>query len=300
MQNYNIWVRNTLYKHIQFYLDRGFTVYQAACEYANVLYSIENSKNVYELFYKEYLIYIMYLDAYKINSYKQKECIANDDEIDFLDQLCCIEDSTDLETEVSFDPSFLVKMIEHCYQFHEMNGLGKVNLIKTLNFSESCWLEERFPMHCYDLQTYDIKITLHHCLLNMKAQVKHQSNEMLIDFKEGIMESIVGFVRNYIKNDYENAMDLIIEIAVSDYMSSKLLLSESTDNYILMNHIDLYENYSRNDILNELIGNQVFLLDAIWTIASVYVYKEYEGIYVDQEKLNGDYEKKLMKKLKSQ
>ena len=297
MKTYNQKMRDILSKHIEFYQDRGFKVHNSAVKYADILYQLKDSKNPYEKLYSEYLIYIMYLDAYKMNSYMQKECITSDTDLDLLDQLAHIIDSDDLLAEVSADPSFLVKLIESSYQFHEMNALGKINVIKSLDQYENDWLEERYPMHRQDLETYDIKITLQHLLTNIQNQTKYQKKKLMIDFQEGILMSVTGFIRNLVKNDYNNAIELLNEIAVADYISSKALLEKVEDDELLIDHIDLYENYSRNEILYELINNPEFLMCTMETIASVYVYGEYEGIKVQKDEIDENKGKSLMKKL---
>lgn len=298
MTTYNQKMRNMLFKHMEFYQYRGFTVHNSAVRYADVLYKLKDSQKSYEKLYSEYLIYVMYLDAYKFSSYKQKECVAEDADIDFLGQLTDITDSIDLLAEVSANPDFLVKLIESCYKFHGINELGKVNIIKSLDSYENDWLEQRYPMHRQDLETYDIKITLQHLLKNIQNQIKYQQETLGIDFKEAIMTSITGFIRNLVKNDYDNAIDLLIEIAISDYVCSKTLLEKMEEDDLLIDHIDLYENYDKRDILNELIDNPNFLMSTIETIANVYVYGEYEGIAVKKEEIDENRGKSIMKKLK--
>lgn len=297
MENYNQQMRKTLFKIMENFQSRGLNLHKAAFQYANILYKALDGKDIYEKLYSQYLIYVMYLDAYKLNSYKQKECVASDTETDFLGQLNDISDNTDLLAEVSADPDFLVKLIEACYQFHNMNGLGKVNIIKSLDAVESEWLEERFPMHRQDLDTYDIKITLQHLLKNIHNQIQHQENVLELDFKEAIMVSVTGFLRNLVKNDYDNAVDLLIEVAVSDYNSCITLREKGIEDAYILDHIDLYENYSKRDILWELMDNPVCLTDTIWSIANVYVYGEYEGIKIQKEEIDENQGKSIMKKL---
>ena len=59
MENYNQKMRKILSQHMNYYMGIGLTIHQSACEYEKVLYNLEDSKNVYESFYREYLIYIM-------------------------------------------------------------------------------------------------------------------------------------------------------------------------------------------------------------------------------------------------
>ena len=271
MKNYNKQMRNLLSKYMESYLNQGLTLSKSAYKFAMLLYNLEYVSNKYIALFRKYLIYVMYLDAYKIGSYKQKECITSDEEIDFFGQLSDIEDADELLAEISAKPTFLVKLIESCYQFHNMNGLGKVNIVKSLDVAENEWLEEHFPIHRQDLDTYDIKITLQHILKNIQNQTKHQEMNLEIDFKDAIMISVAGFLRNLVKNDYANAVDLLIEIAVSDYSSCKTLSEKGISDAYVLDHIDLYENYSKRDILSELMDNPIFLTDSIWNIANVYV-----------------------------
>ncbi len=178
-----------------------------------------------------------------------------------------------------------------------MNGLGKVNIVKSLDVAENEWLEEHFPMHRQDLDTYDIKITLQHILKNIQNQTKHQETHFEIDFKEAIMIGVAGFLRNLVRNDYDNAVDLLIEIAVSDYNSCITLREKGIEDAYILDHIDLYEHYSKRDILWELMDNPVFLTDTIWSIANIYVYGEYEGMEIQKEEIDENKGKSIMKKL---
>lgn len=297
MENYNQKMRNLLSKYMKNYLDQGFPLFDSACKYGELLYNLECTSNEYLKFYRDYSIYVMYLDAYKLNSYRQKECIAEDEEIDFLGQLSDIEDGDDLLAEVSANPGFLVQLIIGSYRFSEMNGLGKVNVIKSLYPYENDSLIDKFPLHQQDLETYDIKITLKHLLTNIKRQQIHQEKEIFIEFKEAIMISVSGFIRNLVKTDYDNAIELLLEIALADYNGSRILVEKTQDNDSFLDHIDLYENYSKEDILTTLMLDENFLVDAVYTIADVYVYKEFDGVPIEKMEINDSGKESLIKKL---
>lgn len=297
IENYNREVRNLLGKYLDYCIECGFDIREAANSYANILYKMEITEDPYERLYREYLISVMYLDAYKLSLHRQKECLADDGDTEFLGLLFDIKDQDDLLTEVSSNPSFLIQLIEECYKFRQMGDLGKMNIVKSLSDSDNEWILKKFPIHRQDLDTYNIKVNLEHILKSIKNQTEHQVKEGFYSFKDAIMLNVMGFIRNLTNYDYANAEALLLEIAQRDYAASKFLKDSSKEYELFLDHIDLYENYSRRDILNELIQSQEFLREAVWNIAYVYVYQEYEGTTIDMEELDDCKDAEVMKKL---
>lgn len=299
MENYNRELRNMLGKYIEAGMACGLDLHESACSYAHVLYKLEITKDCYEKFYREYLISVMYLDAYKLLLYRHKVFLADDLDTEFLGLLFDIKDQDELLAEVSSNPEFLIRLIMESYKFKEMYGLAKVNIMKSLNQAENEWLLERFPIHQQDLDTYRVEITIDHILNSIQSQESHQVKDEFYSFRDAIMLNITGFICNLTNFDYANAERLLLEIAQKDYSASKFLVGFAAEREVCLDHIDLYENYSKRDILNELIANQGFLCDVIWNIAYVYVYQEYGGTKIHMEELDDCKDTEVMKKLKA-
>ncbi|MDE5586885.1 MAG: hypothetical protein K2I72_00770 [Bacilli bacterium] len=297
MENYNQKLRNVLGEYLDRCIECGFDIRRSAYSYANALYKLENTKDPYERLYREYMISVMYLDAFKLSLYRQKECLSDDSDTKFLGQLIEIADLDDLLAEVSSNPEFFVQLIEECYRFRQMSGIGKINIIKSLCDSENEWILQKFPIHQQDLNSYDIEINLDHILNSIKDQSEHQVKDEFYEFRDAIRLNVVGFIRNLTNYDYDNAERLLLEIAQKDYSACKFLAGCSKENESFLDHINLYENYSRRDILNELMGIPESLLDAICNIAYVYVYQEYEGTKISVEELDDCKDTEVMKKL---
>lgn len=172
MENYNREMRNVLGKYLDHCIECGFDIREAASSYANVLYKLEITGNPYERLYREYLISVMYLDAYKLSLYRQKECLSDDDDTEFLGLLIDIYDLGDLLAEVSSNSEFLIRLIEECYKFRQMSEIGKINIMKSLSDDENGWILEEFPIHQQDLDTYDIEIHLDHILNSFRSYFK--------------------------------------------------------------------------------------------------------------------------------
>lgn len=297
MENYNRRLRNILGKHLEDSMACGLDIHESACSYADMLYKLEFTEDPYEKLYREYLISVMYLDAYKLLLYRHKVFLANDADTEFFDQLVDIKDQDDLLATVSSNPEFFVRLIKECYEFREMYGLAKVNIIKSLSQTDNEWLLEEFPIHQQDLDTYRIEVTMDHILRSIQSQEEHQVKDEFYSFPDAIMLNIMGFVRNLTNFDYANAERLLLEIAQKDYSASKFLAGFSKEKELFLDHIDLYENYSRRDILSELIEIPEFLCDAIWNIAYVYVYQEYDGTSIQIEEIDDCKDTEVMKKL---
>lgn len=297
MENYNRQLRVSLENYISGCMNQGFDLRESAINFSHVLYKLENTENPFEMLYREYMISVSFLDAYKIYLYRQQECISNDEETDFLGQLVDIEDLDDLLAEVSCNPDFLTKIIESCYNFRQLGSLGKINLVKSLNDVENEWLLEKFPMHKQDLETYDIEVSLEHIINYIKNQRTHQRKECNYEYLDAIVINVLGFIQNLTNYDYINAENLLIDIARKDYSASKCLNGHSKECDMFLEHIDLYENFSRNDILATLMENRVFLKDAIFDITCVYALEEYDGLTINKEKIDDCEDTEVMKKL---
>lgn len=298
MENYNKKVRDFLGIFMDSYLKNGgISVREGAKKYREMLKEIEDTGDEYQELYRKYQIYVMYLDAYKLSIYKQKQCIADDQETKFFDQLLYLLEEDELMTEIQGNEDFLERLIEESYKFREMNILGKIIVIKSLSEYENDDILEYFPIHEQDLNTYNIEITLEMILNNIRNQSKHQKNDLDIDCKEAVMLSIVGFIQKLATYDYKNAEKLLLEIGASDYKVSKFLASKFKNNELFLDHIDLYENYSRDTILDELEGKSDFLKDAIWNIADVEIYKKYEGTSINTDEMDDCKDTEVMKKL---
>ena len=297
MENYNQKIRNIFGKHIDAGIACGLSIRESASSYANTLYKLEITSDPYEKLYREYLITIMYLDAYKLSLYRQKQCMADDSDTEFLGQLIDIKNQDGLLAEVSSNPEFLIRLIEESYHFREMYGLFKVNILKSLSDIENEWLLEEYPIHQLDLDTYDIEIHLEHILKSIETQTEHQIKDVFFEFQEAIILNITGFIYNLTNFDYENAEKLLLEIAGKDYVASKFLVGHFGEDEMLLDHIDLYENYSRESILSVLFEEPEFLKDMIWNIACVYVYKKYDGVSISLEEIDDCKDTEVMKKL---
>ncbi len=239
-----------------------------------------------------------YLDAYKILSYKQKECMNNDEEEDILGLLCDIEDYDDLVAEISADPNLLARLLEKIDEFANMNGLAKMLLVKSLSDSENAWLNSRFCNHQEDIINYDKEVTVSLLTTNYKRKKHYQENVSMIDFNDGIIMNLVGFINNLVKIDMDNATSLALEIGKIDYAASKYLVGKFSDeDDIFLDHIDYYESYPVDAIVNRLLFSPEFLKDAIWMVLAIMVNKNYRDIPLSEDLLANKDAKKMAKKL---
>ncbi len=283
MINFNDQVRNILTKNLEKYLIKGFSIRESANFFAEEFYNSENFFEFYFRIFREYLLAIIFLDTYKLLSYKQKECMCNDEDDNVFMILYDIEDNLDLVIEISTNPGFLVYLIEECYNFSELDNLSKINIVKSLNKSENNKLKSIFPIHSQDLEKYDLKIDLGYIVSIIQSKIKNQQINLL-DFPDAIFMNVLGFIRNLIKNDRDNIYSLLLDIAKIDYMASKYLV-KNVDSTEIKEHIVSYEKYDLGMIFEKLMNNQDFLYEAIYMIVRVYIYKCYEGIELDLDKI---------------
>lgn len=291
--DFNSQVRNIVVDYINKYLETGLDVKSSAAMFVgNYNAFLQNEKQMPVALY---MLSVMYLDAYKIYSFKQKNSMLNEGDEDFLGLLTDIEDADELVEEAT-DPNFLVKLIISTYEFSEYNALAKINLVKSLSDAETAWLKERFEVHSQDVDHYDIDIDLDFLVTNAKRHMKHQS-KLGYEFQDGIVINLVGFIRNLFNIRRHNAIKLILELIKVDYAASKYLVDKVSDNESFVDHIDLYENYSVDDMIDVLISNQSFLADSIWMLLATYVFNEYDDIEINSELVKSKGTEEFNKKL---
>lgn len=292
--DFNSQVRKILTDSINKYLEGGLDIRSASTMFINNFNSFLN--NPAQMPIALYMLSVMYLDAYKVYAYKQKNSILTDGEEDFLGLLIDIEDSDDLLSEAS-DPNFLLQLIMSSYEFSEYNALAKVTMIKSLSGRENDWLNNRFNMHEQDINHYDIDITLDFLIKHAKRHINSQK-KLGYEFYDGIVINIVGFIRNLVMSRRTESTRLLLELIKVDYAASKFLVDKVTDNEDFIDHIDLYENYSVDDMLSALVNSQAFLSDAVWMLLALNIFKEYDGIDIDNEivksKSTDEFNKKLI------
>ena len=115
MENYNRKLRYGLGKYIDYCIECGFSIREGASSYANVLGKLEITENLYEQLYRMHFISVIYIDAYKLSLHRQKECLSDDTDTEFLGLLVDIYDFDELLKKVNSNKEFLIRLIEECY-----------------------------------------------------------------------------------------------------------------------------------------------------------------------------------------
>ncbi len=279
MKNYNKTVRSIIKKWIEEGAFFGMDEQTAIYSHLSTIYDTldESSEDEPENIMIKYLLIIAYLDAYKMCSYYQKECTNSDLNEDTFGILNDIEDYYDLQDSVYDDPKLLANILLESQKFNSMSYLGKSMIIKSLTEVENNFLMSFSKVHKYDLDSYNNLITID-TLINFIIEREKYQNEIIgIDFKAAIVANILGYIRNLVKLDYNNAIYLVLEIGKIDYATSKYYSKK--DNLeeidVFIEHSTFYENHSTYEIIEELTWNQDFLKDALWNFASTCVFNEY-------------------------
>lgn len=279
-----------------------------------------NIQNIYD-FYSEsaddeidlnkivvnYLLIVSYLDAYKMYSYRQKECINSDLDEEVFGILSDLENFDDLFEVVCEDPNLFYKMLRSSYEFSTLSYLGKSIIMKSLTESENAFLSYLFPVHDEDMRDYGNMVDIDTIINYIDEKQQYQEKIMGIEFKGGVLANVLGYIRNLIKLDYENAISLLLEIGKIDYATSKYIYEKtdyknSANEYAediesILDHIDMYENYSTAEILARLVQDQEFLKDALWLVASGYVYKNFADVKLSPSLIESKKDSEVAKKL---
>ncbi len=284
--NYNRKVRNELCKTIDTLMHKTGLPLEICIDIYMELYYIPIDKNdKIRMVQRAFLNSVLFVDTFKMLVYKQKENMCSDEELIYFNMLVNTKDFSDAITDFSSDILYLRKCISLTYEFHKLPGFAKVNIVKSLSEQENDWLLSLFEVHQFDLDSYGRNINLSDVKKNMKNQYNHQMNMNGDVCLDSIAVSVLGFVKNLFKNDEENAYTLLLEIGKEDYEINKYINSKKEDDETI-DHIDLYENYSQEQIVEHLRYNEAYLVDAIWAILEANILNKYKDVEIENYGMN--------------
>lgn len=286
MNNYNKQLRNIIANSINniancFY----YPIDTAILYYEQFLYELFDTNNLICKILKQYICELSYIDAYTIYSYKHKKLLTNHQDIFNYNEIANIIDNNELLATISADPNFFDHLLKSTYNFHYSNGLTKTIMVKSLNEYDKEKLNTIAPIHQYDLQSYDKKITLEDLLKNYKNQSILYDKELDINFEEAKIDTLYGFIKELSLYDINNTNEILKKIAKIDYKISLYLKDKVIDNSTINNHINIYKN-DESIILDELLYNKEFLIDAIWMVIDACINHNYNEIKIDESLTN--------------
>ncbi len=297
MDNYNVKVREIIENWVETGNQLGVDAHTLLSAHLPNIYNFFQDENNSVI--STYLLEVAYLDAYKMYSYKQKECLNSDGDEDIFGLLNDVGDLSDLVSLIYDEPIFFEKILYSCYEFSNLSYLGKSVIMKSLTPNENLYLSELFPVHNQD-NCYNTLIGIDTIIKYISDKNEYQHTVMGIEFRGGIISNVLGYISNLMKFDYENAIYLLLEIGKIDYATSKYLFENinlEEDKNLFNDHVDLYENYNTADIIAKLLNDRDFLSDAIWNLADTYVYNEYANLEVTPELVKSTSADEISKKL---
>lgn len=268
-KNFNTQIRKIIFDfcdQIKIYEDDDYASF-----FENYYYALDYIDHDYVSLFKTYVTMILFLDAYKIYSFKNKEGILNDDEMELFEILTSYEDFEDIEASIYADPMFFQKLIESTYHFYQMSGLGKMNIIHSLSQEENDYLTDLCPAHKEDLKKYKKQITIKDLLKSYQAQKKYQEKKLDCYSSQSILYQIARFIQNLCKNDYDQASILLYDIGRSDYVICSNFVPLSEKNDLFHEHYFFYEESDAEDILWRLEKDENFLLEALYHMTGLYI-----------------------------
>ncbi len=303
MHNYNEFIRelidNWFNIGLRFGLDRKELLNILIPNLYNVLDYMDDDTTT-KLF-STYILGVAFLDAYKMFSYKQKQCQNNDLDEDVFGILNDIESFDDLLEAISTDEAFFEKILVASSNFRNLNYLGRYLVMKSLSEEENYFLSDLFPVHELDMASYDNDVDLKTIVDYMQEKKYYQENISGIVFKGGIVANVIGFIRELLSIDPPNALNILLEISKADYKISKYLISAPDMNEVSVDlfqeHINLYENSDTDDIMAKMVHDQDFLKDAVFNLLYAFVEKSYNDIDIDVNLLDNEEVEKVIKKM---
>lgn len=295
--NYIDQIRREVSNHIQNQIIMGYTLEQSIQSYLISFYQIDKVYHKQNYILKTLILGVGFVDAYKIYSYKQKNGLINDSEVELLGKLIALEDINDLLAEASADPEFLFCLIATMNEFYKLNILEKIMLMNSLSYDEHGFLVEFLPFHIEDIDKYNIEVTLETLKSAYIEQKVHQVFVADIDFEEAILMSLCGFIKNLLKYDYQNAKKLICDIAILDYASLCILAKKRVQCGYVEERIDLYQNNEGETILNTLLNDEDILKCAIYVTIMTLMNGCIERVPLSKDWVKSEEAQRLSKKL---
>lgn len=246
----------------QLMIDEYLSEDEAIRELALPLYRSFDSQGILIEFFKCCLCGLFYLDAYKMLSYKVKKGISVGLELENFKRVYDIIDYDDLYSETFSDPNFFCMLIRECSHFTSLNYFGKTLVMHSLSEEENNQLSAIAPLHEEDLDYYKRTITTEKLIEFLKIDKEDQIKNKGIDFLEGFVYNLIGFLKELVIYDKENADNLIREIARIDYETSRYIAQNIENGFSISDRIRFYELNDEETIINTMYHNQDFLFDA--------------------------------------
>jgi len=244
----------------------------------------------------EMIIKVSYADTIKMLVFRIKSGIAKDEDKVYFENLKDIDDYDSLCAEISANPDVFEYILGTCYEFCCINYFGRINIFNKLSNIENRWIFNISNTHSMDFMIYK-DVNLESIINHINDEISYQNKNFSTSMAESNVMGIIGCINSVIRSNEKKGINLLIDIGVVDYSVSKYLNSKLPDDELLISRIDLYENYSVDDILGYLKDNEEFLRQAVWMVYSLYFDKSYGQIDLDESILNDDNSKQIKKKL---
>ncbi len=245
----------------------------------------------------QYLFSLLYLDAYKLYSWKQKENKLTPFQESTFCLLYNIENQNDLLDELIYNTELLKRMIIATHEVGNMDDINKIILMKSLSKEENEYLEKEWPIHNQDRKQYNIEITIP-VLIELMKQKQQVSNSISFPFQYAVHFCMSGFLKNLLKYDCDNTYELFQKIAFMDYSLAQYLKVQKHENAQYKSHRDFYDDSDYEKIMHRMMTDQKFLLEGLDSLKRIYIEKEWRAIKLSEKILENQENLDMKRKLK--
>ena len=234
----------------------------------------------------EYIMGLSFVDTFRIYSFKNKKGLLNTDEKEVFYYIYNIKDNVDLYSELSSSIDFFKKLLEGLYDFYNFTPLSKWELTKSLTKEEISKILSIFPNSQIDLERDCQWVTLNTIIETIKLEINNYENNLGYYFEEGIISNIVSFIKSMFYLDKDNAIALYMELAKLDYLASLYVKDKSLNDFVVTNHIKVYQNSSLEEIISMFYQNQKFVAEVVKMLFDIYISKNHNMIKIDANIIN--------------
>lgn len=220
---------------------------------------------------------ILFLDTYKIISYKVKKGLATEQETAEFDRLLMINNKEDLKNYYKDNMYNSLRGFEDVHSFINSLAISKINMIKGLSNFENKRLNSVTPLHQNDLDKYNISLDKDY-LYNF---YKNYSKYLFDKHNDKITESITLIITNYIHNNYRidplETKNLIISISSDVFRNIDEFTKTIPSNIKMYDDISTLYQKNEEDFCFKCVADQdilEILLDTYFAMRDLKIIKD--------------------------
>lgn len=276
-ENFNNKVRKEIHDTIDSISESlNITIDESFTSYHFTLNTLFQSKNLHINLYSLYIKTILFLDTYKLMSYKVKKGLSSLADKELFIFLSNIEDIDNFDEELQNDPSTFLKILEAVYEYYNLGSLTKILIMKTLSNEEHRKLLTITRNHEYDLLECEKEITLDYLINYYISEQKFIKDHIETYDKPTSIYMIISFIKDLYMINKPNATKLLESIIETDKTAIEILKNKGIKDEYILSRYTLYQKINQKDMIEKLVNDLELLYNVFNTIINFKVENNYD------------------------